>query len=152
MEKTDCYTYFKITGDFKSEDITKRLNIQPFKTFEKGELRKNKKRTLESRYTFSLWQTQECHKYHHHKYSEGEIYHDVNEQCLIVINELKDKIDILNKIKSDYDEVNFSLVVVMQIYNGNSPGTCFNKEVIGFCHAIGCEIDVDMYVYPFEEL
>ena len=37
MTKNTCYTYFKITGDFDPDVITKRLELIPSKTWKIGD-------------------------------------------------------------------------------------------------------------------
>ncbi len=45
MEKNSCYTYFNIRGDFELNEITKLLDIKPYKSsFNKGDLRRNGQR------------------------------------------------------------------------------------------------------------
>jgi len=74
----------------------------------------------------------------------------VEEQIIETISYFKDKIDILFKIKSLYD-VNFGILIVPTIIDGFTPAISINKEIIDFCYKTGTEIDIDMYVYPFND-
>ena len=40
-DKTSCYTYFSITGDFEPDVITRYLNLQPFEQWRIGDEKKN---------------------------------------------------------------------------------------------------------------
>ena len=156
MEKTYSYTYFSIcsngeigngglqstdAGIFDPDDITKLLGIEPFRKWKKGDRRKQTQENHPSaKYGFSIW----CAE-------KSEIDRlDVEKQCLDTIKILKGKIPELLKIKSLYD-VNFGISIVPHIYNGEQPFIGFRKEIIEFRNLTGTEIDVDMYVYGFNE-
>ena len=56
------------------------------------------------------------------------------------------KVDLLNKIHSDYD-VSFCLEIVPTVYCGDlSPCLAPPLDIIDFCHATRTKIDVDLYV------
>ncbi|WP_217585871.1 DUF4279 domain-containing protein [Lentibacillus saliphilus] len=150
MEKTSSYTYFAISshaelgktgyvayesGIFNPDDITNALGIEPFDTNNYGDKKSNGMSWLTSG-----WCAEKSNK--------DRL--DVEAQCLDTIKNLKHKIPILNEIKKLYD-VHFGLIIVPTIYNGETPILTFNKEIVEFCYLTGTEIDVDMYVYPFDE-
>ena len=151
-EETYCYTYFGIcsngelgpfglvstdAGAFDPDHITKLLGIKPFRSFKKGDWRKNISTDApQAKFGFSRWCACE---------SRADRY-DVNKQCLETIQDLKEKIPELLKIKDLYD-VDFTLMVVAYIYRAETPILSFDKEIIEFCHLTGTEIDVDTYVY-----
>lgn len=146
IETTNTYTYFSICsngdivdgvghvafdgGVFDPEYIGKLLDIEPFSKWKKGDLRKNG--TL---YTFSNF---DCEK------SDIEIY-DVAVQASDTIKRLKNKIDILNSIKKNYDVI-FCLQVVAFIYDKEQPVISFGSDIIEFCYLTGTRIDTDMYI------
>ncbi len=131
MPENSCYTYFKITGDFDPDVITKRLGIQPCKTWKIGDKRRNG-----TTYDFALWEIGRCDKY--------DVI--VENQMHTTISPLLDKVNQLNEIKKEFD-VDFILEIVPTIYVDNiSPCLAPSLKVIDFCHATRTEIDIDLYV------
>ncbi len=131
MTENTCYTYFKITGDFNPDIITKRLGLIPCKTWNIGDKRRNG--TL---FDFALWEFGRCDNY--------DVI--VENQMHMTIAPLLDKIDILNEIKNEFD-VTYTLEVVPTVYADNtSPCLAPSLKVIDFCHATRTEIDIDLYV------
>ncbi len=131
MTKNTCYTYFKITGDFDPDYITKKLGLPPCKTWKIGDTRKNG-----TKYDFALWEFGRCDNY--------DVM--VENQMHITIDPLLDKVDILNEIKNEYD-VSYTLEIVPTVYVDNtSPCLAPSLTVIDFCHATRTEIDIDLYV------
>ena len=131
MTKNTCYTYFKITGDFDPDVITKRLGLIPSKTWKIGDKRKNG--TL---YDFALWEFGRCNNY--------DVI--VENQMHITIASLLDKIDILNEMKNELG-VDYTLEIVPTVYSSNaSPCLAPSLKVIDFCHATRTKIDIDLYV------
>lgn len=131
MTKNTCYTYFKITGNFDPNAITKRLGLIPSKTWKIGDKRKNG--TL---YDFALWEFGRCNNY--------DVI--VENQMHITIASLLDKIDILNEMKNELG-VDYTLEIVPTVYSSNaSPCLAPSLKVIDFCHATRTEIDIDLYV------
>jgi hypothetical protein len=129
--RTNTYTYFAIKGNFNPDVISGMLDIIPEKKWNIGD-----KRRSGSEYDFSMWCSKSCDK-------------DtlcIDEQCIEVIETLKDKVDILNEIRKKYD-VKMILSIVPSIYNCVSPSISFDREIIEFCYLTGTEIDIDMYVY-----
>ncbi|MFD1032645.1 DUF4279 domain-containing protein [Metaplanococcus flavidus] len=148
MEKTSSYTYFAIKsngtsdsgfvafekGIFNPEDITRVLEIQPFRSWAYGD-----KRIDGSEYHFSNWSAEES--------DIGRL--DVEAQCRGTIKNLKNKIPQLKGIKEQYD-VSFVLTIVPSIHGEEQPYMSFNEEVIEFCYLTGTTISVDMYIYQLE--
>lgn len=131
MTKNTCYTYFKISGDFDPDVITKKLGLVPSKTWKIGDERKNG--TL---YDFALWEFGRCNNY--------DVI--VENQMHITIAPLLDKINILNEIKNELG-VAYTLEIVPTVYSSNaSPCLAPSLKVIDFCHATRTEIDIDLYV------
>jgi hypothetical protein len=131
MTKNTCYTYFRITGDFDPDCITKRLGLTPCKTWKIGDTRKNG-----TKYDFASWEFGRCDNY--------DVI--VQNQMHMTIDPLLAKIDILNEIKNEYD-VAYTLEIVPTVCADNiSPCLAPSLKVIDFCHATRTEIDIDLYV------
>ena len=147
-EKTHCHSDFSIgskgnilnrigfvadeNSDFDPDYITKKLNIEPYRTRRMGTPRKN----LKSVYPFSSWSA--CH--------QDTPALDAEEQCLQIVRMLADKIPDLLQIKSEYN-VTFTITIVPHIYHEEQPVLYFNQEIIDFCHATGTTIGIDLYIY-----
>ena len=131
-----CYTYFKITGNFDPDRITKILNLTPERYWKIGDLRRNG-----TKYDFALWEIGRCEEY--------DV--EVENQMRKTIAPLQDKISLLNKIREG-NEVRFWLVIVPNIYVGDiNPCLAPPLDVIDFCHATRTEIDIDMYIYDSQD-
>ncbi len=151
MEKTSCYSYFAIcsSGDiqngvgfvaaenscFDPDRITEKLGIQPFEARKMGSPRKNGNGC----YPFSDWA---CCK-------QCEPALDAQEQCRKIVRALYDKIPQLQEIKKECN-VDYTIMIVPQIYNEENPILGFDSEIIEFCYLTGTEISVDMYIYDKE--
>ena len=129
--KNHCYTYFRITGCFDPDEISKKLELKPFKSWKKGDKRKSGRE-----YNFSAWHFGKCESY-------NEI---VTEQMEETIAPLLDKIDLLNQIRKE-NNVSFYLEVVPSLSSGNDePCLAPSLEVMDFCTATRTEIDIDLYI------
>ena len=134
--RNNCYTYFKIVGNFNPDDISALLSLAPEKTWRIGDLRRNG-----TKYDFALWEIGRCEEY--------EI--EVENQMRKTIAPLQDKIALLNQIRQTYD-VSFVLEIVPTIYvNDINPCLAPSLDVIDFCHETRTEIDIDMYIYDSED-
>ncbi len=130
--RNNCYTSFRIVGDFNPDDVSKLLNLIPEKTWKIGDLRKNG-----TKYDFALWEIGRCAEYNV----------EVEKQMEKTIAVLQDKIPLLNLIRQKYD-VSFILEVVPTIYVDDiNPCLAPSLAVIDFCHATRTQIDIDMYLY-----
>ena len=145
-KKTTCFSYFAIcnrgeirpnigfvaeeNSGFDPEEFTRLLGIVPFASNRLGTLRPNGHGV----WPFSCWSA--C------KQSEPRL--DAEAQCLSIVRTLQDKIPILLQIKQKY-AVDFSLIIVPEIENGETPVLCFSQRIIDFCHATGTEIGIDLY-------
>ena len=143
---TTCYSYFSIVsagkivngigyvadekGIFQPDDITQILGIQPFAAWASGTPRK----IGGSLYTFSRWDA--C--------KQTEPAMDAKEQCRKIVRELRPHLSQLQEIKQKFD-VEFALVIVSYMDNGESPILGFDWEIIEFCYLTNTEIVVDLY-------
>lgn len=129
--KNHCYTYFKITGDFDPDEVTRRLGIMPENQWKIGDYRRNG-----SRYGFANWEIGRCTDY-------DEI---VTNQMRKTITPLLNKVEHLHQIHEDFD-VAFVLEVVPTIYSGEmEPALAPNLDIIDFCHATRTEIDIELCI------
>lgn len=134
--KNMCYTYFRITGDFDPDAVSDILELVPEDQWRIGDYRKDG-----TQYDFASWEFGTCTEY------------DVvtENQMRKTIAPLLDKIDLLQKIRSEYD-VCFTLEIVPTIYVGN-PNPCLapSLDIIDFCHETRTKIDIDMYLFDGED-
>ena len=129
--RNSCYTYFKIVGDFNPDDITKRLELQPEKTWRIGDSRRNG-----TRYDFSLWEFGRCSEY------DVEVENQMRKTILPLIS----KVNLLNQLREEYN-LSFCLEIVPTIFVGDqNPCLAPSLDVIDFCHATRTTIDIDLYV------
>jgi len=137
QELNSCYTYFKITGNFNTAEISKMLGLTSKKQWNIGDLRSNG-----TKFDFSLWEYGRCEDY--------EVL--TSSQMMKTIKDLVPKINILNKIKKLYD-VTFTLEIVPSIHEEDkTPCLAPNREVIKFCYETETDIDIDLYVYYSENV
>lgn len=142
MKKIDneILTYFKITGEFEPDEITKELGLVPISTWKKGEQRKT------GVYTFSLWEFNALEK-------QNNAFAD--EQMRETIAPLIEKTDVLRTLKEKYG-LTYTLEVVPKFYSTREkPILSPPKEVIDFCSLTDTMLDIDYYFYfdtdPSEE-
>lgn len=130
--KNSCYTYFRMCGNFDPNYVSELLNLQPVKSWGIGDTRADG-----TEYDFANWEFGRCDDY--------DV--DVSNQMRNTISLLKEKIDLLNKIREEND-VEFFLEIVPHIYaDDTNPCLAPSLDIIDFCHATRTKIDIDMYVY-----
>ena len=132
MKNNYCYTYFNITGNFKTDEITKILGLTPSEKWDIGDLRRNGK----SCYDFASWKYGKCEEYDM----------EVTNQMMRTIKDLIPKTNELKQITKKYN-AEISLVIVPNIRTEEKMLLAPNREVIEFCYNSGTEISIDMYVY-----
>lgn len=129
--QNNCYTYFRIVGNFNPDEVSDLLNIKAEKSWKIGD-----KRNDGTQFDFSFWSAGRCDEY--------DI--EVANQMRKTISVFLDKIDLLNKIREEND-VSFYLEIVPTIYAEDiNPVLAPTLDIIDFCHATRTEIDIDMYV------
>ena len=117
--ENQCYTYFKMVGNFNPDVITKILGIQPEKSWKVGDIRRNG-----TKYDFSFWSIGQCDDYNI----------KIENQMRKTISILLDKIELLNQIK-DENDVLFYLQIVPTIYVENAtPCLAPSLDVIDVCY------------------
>lgn len=131
----EIITYFKITGEFNLEDITKALNLTPCKTWRKGDKREGSKT---GEYTFSLWEFGRIER-------ENNLFCD--EQMKETVLPLFEKVDTLIELKRKYN-LTYVLEVVPKFYTTeDKPILSPLQEVVEFCALTQTLIDIDYYFY-----
>ena len=127
----ECYTYFRIAGEFDPDEISARLGLEPFKSRRIGDLRVDG-----VPYDCAMWCVGRCDEYDF----------DANVQIRKTIAPLLGKTAELRAIKEEYDAVLF-LEVVPTIYGGEFiPQLGPDEDVIRFCCEAGAAIDIDLYL------
>lgn len=131
-DHTNCYTYFKITGEFNPDTVSELLKLKPERFWKIGDTRKDGK----TKYDFACWCFGTCKDY--------EVL--VENQMLKTITPLLSKVDILREIKSKFD-VQFTLEIVPTVrFDEATPCLSPSIKIMQFCCDTGTEIDIDLYV------
>lgn len=130
-ERTQCMTYFRITGNFDPDDITKYLRLVPESVQHIGDVRSNG-----VPYDYAAWRfgTVKSHRL------------DTANQMMQTIDPLLTKADLLRKIKLTYDAKLTLIVVPLVRYDEPTPMLAPSPAVMRFCMETGTEIDIDLYV------
>ena len=134
METGDTYVYFALTGDnFDPQVVTERLGVFPTEKWKKGEKGKYKP-TLD----YSCW-----------KFStdKGTEYLWVNKLVDEIINNLFDKIEIINELKKEFN-LHSVLEIVMYIDTNeeeSTPALGHDLKTMEFLHRTQTVTDVDIY-------
>ncbi|HFJ9439610.1 MULTISPECIES: DUF4279 domain-containing protein [Bacillus] len=134
--------YFNVTGDiFPVEAISDALNIEPTKTYKKGDV-------VERRDNPNLVSTKNLYrKGTDWTLSTGyQESYDINDQLHVIVKSLGEKTEPLKQLKKKYD-LHFLLMVVIQVENNESPAMYLQKEIINFASSIQAEIHFDLYIY-----
>ena len=134
--KNKCRTYFRITGNFDPDAVSGILQLKPEEQWKIGDYRKNG-----TQYDFASWIIGTCIDY--------DVY--TENQMRNTISPLLDKVELLQRIYSEFD-VAFFLEVVPELYVGEiNPCLAPSMDIIDFCHETRTEIDIDMYLYDKKE-
>ena len=138
--RNSCYTYFKMVGDFDPDEVTALLQLQPDETWKSGEPQRIGEQFMRrgpGMHKKSVWKFGRCNEYNPY----------VEEQMRATIAPLREKVDLLNRIRTTND-IQFFLVIVPTIYAGDiNPCLAPPLDVIDFCHETRTEIDIDLYIY-----
>lgn len=133
MDKTSVKAEFSIIGDeFDLEVVTKMLNLIPSESYKKGDDIKGRSiKRIESCWSIS---------------TKEEESMDVNEQLDQIIEILKDKVEVLLKLRKMY-EIEYLVMIIVKIENNEKPAMCFGRKFIKFINEIQAEFHIDMYIY-----
>lgn len=136
MEQTVCKTYFSIMGEFELEEVSIILAVKNTSGHSIGE----KKRYGPGVFEWAAWE-------YGTEYEQTLL---ADEQAKLVIKPLMEKTEELRLIKERYN-CRFVLRQVPKVENGNTPALVFDKEIIDFCSTTGTEIEIDLYVNPYND-
>ncbi len=126
------YTYFSVTGDFLPSELSALLAMQPERAWRAGEMRPDER----TRYTESCWSSARV---------DADVEY-IDRQLATLVSRFLPHIDTLVAFRASHNvEYTIEVVPTMSAAEG-APGLFFSKDVIAFCHAVGAQIDVDMYL------
>lgn len=140
MEKSKSYVYFAFKGDFNPDEISDRMDMRPTRTWRKGEASKPLRRD----HPFSLWELSTI---------PGKEPLDMNILIAEIIDPLREKIGIINQIKSDFGAYSI-LQIKMDIdinENSSTPYVGHDLGTIEFLYKTKTETDIDIYTYNSTE-
>lgn len=143
MDKTALYAYISFTRndgeyDFPLEVVTERLGIQPTTAWKVGERVDSNPPRIRF---FTCWKF------------ESETLETLNSDDVLhpILNKFKDKTKTINQLKDELN-LNVQIELVITMIDGHTPGLVINPEFSAFAAAINAFIDIDMYIYPFNEM
>ena len=127
-----CRTYFCITGDFRTRNVTERLGITPYKRMDS--------------HLFS-GRTTDWSELH---YGYNDVYDvDLNRMLRVTLKELLPLKAELVALKAEFN-LTYSLVAVPEIASTSDepkPILSLASDIVAFLYETGTEIDLDYYVY-----
>ncbi|MDR4172329.1 DUF4279 domain-containing protein [Bacillus nitratireducens] len=125
MDGTQVMVYFNLSGDeFPVEVVSERLQVDPTKSYKKGEIIRKTNETENITRNYTSWQLSTG-------YQESFDVGDVMEQLIL---KLKDKSAIINELK-----------------DGHTPVFHLENQVIDFANSIKADFDIDLYANPYVE-
>jgi len=141
LKKNEGRVYFSFDGvDYDPNEITKILNIEPTNIRYKGEFPSGKL----PKETSWILSTQNI----------VDEYIDIYQMATSITKILKPKINLINKIREQFN-VTTRLEVVLWFSvdeNSSTPAIGFEIETIEFLGKVGAFIDIDTYLNPCEEV
>ena len=137
MNKTSLYAYIQFSGndDFQLDDVTKRLGVQPTKTWQVGERVKPNHPINQLVRSYTGWRFEIDTK-------ESLDTEDVLRPLLEVF---QSKTNTINQLKEELT-LDIHLELVIQIHNMNTPGLVIYPEFSKFAAEINAFLDIDIYV------
>ncbi len=142
MDKTSLYAYILFSGndDFSLDVVTERLGVQPTETWKVGE-RVNPNHPIN--------QKLRSHTGWRFKIDAKESL-DTEDVLRPLLEVFQSKTDTINQLKEELT-LDVCLELVIQIYDGYTPGLVIYPEFSKFAAEINAFLDVDMYVYSYNE-
>ncbi len=129
MDRIKSYTYFGISGNYKTEDVLELLDMDVVEKWDIGDKGKYKDKLDFARINLV-------------KSMKDTLA--LEEQVQEVVSALKPKIPVLQEILERFD-VKYCLVVVGYFDERGIPSIAFDKDVIEFCYLTKTAIDCDLY-------
>ncbi|MED0989716.1 DUF4279 domain-containing protein [Bacillus nitratireducens] len=141
MDGTQVMVYFNLSGDeFPVEVVSERLQVDPTKSYKKGEIIRKTNETENITRNYTSWQLSTG-------YQESFDVGDVMEQLIL---KLKDKSAIINELKREFGlECRFTIVI--KIKDDHTPAFHLENQVIDFANSIKADFDIDLYANPYVE-
>lgn len=142
MDRTSVYAYLVFQGntDFPLETVTQCLCVQPTSTWRVGDKVHPDKPDYPLRRFYTCW-----------KYKSDTLETlDVEDALVPLFKAFHSKTTIINQLKKELN-LDVRIRIVLQVYDGYTPGLVIKPEFSAFASTIDTLIDVDMYVYPFVE-
>jgi hypothetical protein len=134
MGKCNSYVYFALKGeDFDHKIITDRIGIEPTEFWKKGA-----KGKYNSILKYSGWILST---------SKGKEYIEIDKLVDEIVNALKDKVEIINQLKSEF-RLDSVLEIVMDIDinpEKSTPALGHDLKTIEFLYLTKTTTDVDIY-------
>ncbi|WP_313893593.1 DUF4279 domain-containing protein [Psychrobacillus sp.] len=142
MDKTSLYAYILFSGndDFPIDVVTEKLGVQPTKTSKVGE------RVIPNHPINLL--VHSCTDWCFEIGTKETL--DTEEVLRPLLEVFQSKTDTINQLKEELN-LDVRLELVMLIYDGYSPGLVIYPEFSKFAAEINAFLDVDMYVFSFNE-
>lgn len=135
MKNHKCRTYFRITGNFNTQEILKTLNVKADKIYNKGEIIEKSKRIRENdEITIGF---------------NDEYDVNINVMLRKTLNDLTSKRELLLNLKKELN-LEYYLVLVPEIYSdSDEPNQILSLEsdIIEFLYLTKTEQDLDYYIY-----
>ena len=140
MEKTSLYAYIALQGeefaDYPLKMVTEHLSIQPTQTWKLGE------RVHPNKSNNPLERTNTCWKYKTDKIETV----DSEDVLLPILEVFQSKEAVINQLKKKFN-LEVSLVVVSEVYNGEMPALVLHPEFSRFLASIDARLEFDTYVF-----
>ncbi|MGE7024427.1 DUF4279 domain-containing protein [Solibacillus cecembensis] len=142
MDKTSLYAYIQFSGndDFPLDVVTERLGVQPTKTWKVGERVKPNHPINQLLRSYTGWRFE----------IETKESLDTEDVLLPLLEVFQSKTETINQLKEELI-LDVRLELVIQIYNGYTPGLVIYPEFSKFAAEINAFLDIDMYVFSFNE-
>ena len=133
MDKTNIKVEFTvISEDFDIDLLTIKLGIEPTQSYYKGDIIPRINRTREE----SIWRIET-------EYNESL---DINDEVLKLMEKLYGKEEILKDLKNKHN-LKYSICVVINVENNQTPAIYLTEEVIDLFSLIGIYFEIDLYIY-----
>ena len=133
MDKTNIKVEFTvISEDFDIDLLTIKWGIEPTQRYYKGDIIPRINRTREE----SIWRIET-------EYNESL---DINDEVLKLMEKLYGKEEILKDLKNKHN-LKYSICVVINVENNQTPAIYLTEEVINLFSLIGIYFEIDLYIY-----
>ena len=142
MNKTSLYAYIQFSGndDFSLDDLTKILGVEPTKTWKVGERIKPNHHINHLTRSNTGWRFE----------IDPLESLDTEDVLRPLLEVFQSKTDMINQLKEELN-LDVHIELVIQIYDGITPGLVIYPEFSKFAAELNAFLDVDMYVFSSNE-